>query len=303
MDDLFCIDDTFAEEIVSLLPSNDLKAEIRKRNHKFSEEELLQIAYTYAPTFYERISILERFSKNASRDLSALARTYINYEKDNLKRFTENASGFIYELLIKTTPDSYEEKYICETYDDAIACIDCFYEEYKDVDAKETSKSRYRIIKRRIFKKDSPFEEDAYAECVLGANKKVIEVSDYRNPADCDLDIMCGECKKNCPRRHIDVIYPCFVANHSIIRYHDYEGRECFGVNLCSEKECDGLSTELYIIPLHSSVIREHMYDTDFYDHEHVELPNAELAAPEDLDETDKKNYYSFIAYLNETHE
>ena len=100
MDDLFCIDDIFAEEIVSLLPSNDLKAEIRKRNHKFSEEELLQIAYTYAPTFYERISILERFSKNASRDLSALARTYINYEKDNLKRFTENTSGFIYIFVL-----------------------------------------------------------------------------------------------------------------------------------------------------------------------------------------------------------
>ena len=78
-------------------------------------------------------------------------------------------------------------------------------------------------------------EEDAYAECVLGANKTVLEVSDYRNPADCDSESMCSECKEICPRRCDDLSFPCFAHNYAVIKYKDYNGLEHFGVNICLE--------------------------------------------------------------------
>ena len=104
------------DEIIELLPSDDLKAVIKEKKHQFSDDELLQIIYSYAPTFDARLELLERFSAFASPNVSALAKAYIKYEQDNFKRFTEESEGFVYELCIKDTPESYEEKYICSSY-------------------------------------------------------------------------------------------------------------------------------------------------------------------------------------------
>ena len=51
------------------------------------------------------------------------------------------------------------------------------------------------------------------------------------------------------------------------------------------------------MIPLDSSEIREHRFDADFFDHEHIELPLATLASPDDLDEVMRKNYFDFVEY------
>lgn len=283
-------------EIIELLPSAELKAKIKETNHQFKENELLQIIYRYAPTFDTRIDLLERFLSIAASDVSALAKAYIKYERENFSRFIEAPDGFVYELCIKDTPDAYEEKYLCSSYHAALVCIDRFYEEYVDVDTKETEKSRYKIIKRKVFSENDIFEEDAYAECVLGANKNVLEVSDYRDPADCDSEIMCSECKDICPRRCDDLFFPCFVHNYAVIKYQDYKGLEHFGVNICLG-ECDGMAQELYVIPLDSSEIREHCFDADFFDHVHIELPLATLASPDDLDETMRRNYFDFVEH------
>ena len=286
-------------EIIELLPSVDLKAKIKDTNHQFTEDELLQIIYRYAPTFELRLSLLERFSEIAAPTVSVLAKAYIEYEQNNYNRFIAAPEGFVYELSIKETPDSYEEKYLCSSYNAALVCIDRFYEEYADF-SKETEKTRYKILKRKIFSENDKFDEDDYGVCVLGSNKTVLEVSDYENPADCELDTMCSECKEICPRRCDDVCFPCFAHNHAIIKYCDYEGKDCFGVNLCLGNECDGMATEFYVIPLDSSTIRDHRFADDFYDHQHIELPLATLATPDDLDETMKKNYFDFISFLNE---
>ena len=68
-------------EIIRLLPSDDLKEKIKSTNYQFTESELLQIIYNYAPTFYEKLSMLEQFSTTASPDVAALAKVYIEYEQ------------------------------------------------------------------------------------------------------------------------------------------------------------------------------------------------------------------------------
>ena len=62
-------------------------------------------------------------------------------------------------------------------------------------------------------------------------------------------------------------------------------------------EKCDGMAQELYVIPLDSSEIREYRFDADFFDHEHIELPLATLASPDDLDEVMRKNYFDFVEY------
>ena len=284
------------KEIIELLPSAELKAKIKETNHQFNENELLQIIYRYAPTFDTRIDLLDRFSSIATSDVAALAKVYIEYEKGKFSRFIEAPDSFVYELCIKYTPEAYEEKYLCSSYHAALICIDRFYEEYADIDTKETEKSRYRIIKRKVFSGKDTFEEDTYAECVLGANKTVLEVSDYRNPTDCDSEIMCSECKEICPRRCDALSFPCFVHNYAVVKYKDDKGIEYFGVNICLG-ECDGMAQELYVIPLDSSEIREHRFDSDFFDHVHLELPLVTLASLDDLDETMRRNYFDFVEY------
>ena len=290
-------------EIIKLLPSADLKARIKETKHQFTEFEQLQIIYRYATTLKARVALLEQFAELASFDASALANTYIKYEQEKLDRFTKASEGFVYELCIKVTPDSYEEKYLCSSYLAALVCIDRFYENYAVIDTKENDKTRYRVLKRKIFSENDRFDEDEYAEIVLGPHKTVLTVSDYRNPADCQLeDVGCSECNENCPYRCDTLYFPHFAHDRAIIKYNDYTGAERYGVNLCFDNERDKTGVELlYVIPLDSSPIREHQLDDCFCGHEHVEPPLATLATPDDLDETMRKNYFELLAYLEQS--
>lgn len=285
-------------EIIELLPSADLKAKIKETNHQFTEEELLQIIYSYAPTFDTKLEMLARFAKVASPELAALANVYVEHEKNNLAYFLQEEAGVVYELCIKEHPDAYEEKYLCASYPAVLVCIDRFYEEYADINAKETEKTRYTITKRKIFTKDDKFEEDACAECVLGPNKVLLEVSDYKHHVDCDCEYECSECKELLPCRNVDVSYPCFAHNYDIIQYSDYQLKEHFGINVClNDGKCDGKASEFYVIPLGSQNVREYRWEDFSDEHEHIELPRATLATLEDLNETERKNYDAFVAF------
>ena len=285
-------------EIIRLLPSDDLKEKIKATNYQFTESELLQIIYNYAPTFFEKLSMLEQFSAKASPDVAALAKVYIEYEQNKYNRFMSEDTGFIYELHIKETPDSPDECYICASYKAALECIDRFYEEYVSVDAKETEKTKYKITKRKIFFEENKFEEDAYAECVLGANKVILEISDYKASSDCELDKLCSECNEICPYRCDELKFPCFACDYAIIKYLDHEEKEQFGVSICWDDTCNGLGEEFYIIPLDSPSIREHRFDDNFYEHQHIPLPLATLAELNDLDENMRENYLAFVEWL-----
>lgn len=287
------------EEIIELLPSADVKAKIRQTDHHFSEAQLLQIIYQYAPSFEERLGLFARFAKIASPDISALTNALIHTEQKNFKRFVEETEGFVYELHIKETPDSVDESYICASYAAALACIDLFYEKYADIGVKETDKTRYKITKRKIFSGFGKFEEDAYAECVLGANKTVLKVKDYNDSTDCDLEISCSACSRICPRRPDDLFFPCFAHDRAVIKYPDFEGKEHFGICLCEEKTCDRLNDCFCVIPLDSWAICYHQFEEDFCCHVHVELPLAELVAVEELEETMRKDYFEYVAYLD----
>ncbi len=284
-------------EIIKLLPSADCKGKIIETNHRFKESELLEIIYTYAPSFDARLDLLGRFAEIASSDVSALAKAYIEYEQETFARFVEAPENVVYELHIKTTPDAWDENYLCSSYHAALACINKYYEEYADFDVKETERTRYKILKRKIFFEGDKFDTDAASECVLGPNKTVLAVSDYQNYFE-------NFCKKRgfTPPDNDDVMYPCFVKDLAPVKYTESDGKEHFGVCLCGEfcKKSCGLIDYLYVLPLDGTTIRDRRFEDDFYDHEHIALPEVTLASSDDLDETMRKNYFAFISFWNE---
>lgn len=282
------------QEIIALLPSADLQAKIRETNHQFTENELLQILYKYAPTFHEKLDLLQRFSEVSAPEVSALAKIYLEYENEKLNRFTEASADFVYELCIKETPDEPEEKYLCATYADALSCIDRMYEKYTF--CHETEATRYTVTKRKIFSGNDEINDDVYAECELGPHKTLLTVSQYTDSLDCDLDVLCDECTELCRCRRDEVRYPCFAHEYAIIKYLDYYGKERLGINFCLGDCCQGLESEYYVIPLHSTTIRERDYE-GFFDHEHIDLPLATLGSIEDLDDRTRKDYFDFVSY------
>ena len=284
------------DQIIELLPSLDLKAKIKETNHDFNENELLQIILTYSPTFELRISLLENFASITTGDTSALANAYIQYDRKNWRDFVDDTEGYVYELHIKECPNSTEERYLCASYKSALACIDRFYRKYDF--ASESDEVRYTIRKRKVFSESDDFDEDMIAECVLGADKNLLEISDFRYFTDCEADMSCYECKKICPRRCELISFPCFVSNYAIIKYIDFNRRERYGVNICLNG-CKGNVSELYVIPLHSDTIRFRQFNTDFFEHDHVPLPLATLVSPEDLDNDLRNDYFAFVEFLN----
>ena len=238
--------------------------------------------------------MLARFAEIASPDVSVLAKAHIEHEQENFARFIEAPENVVYELHIKTTPESWEENYLCASYNSALGCIDKFYKHYADINVKETEQTRYKILKRKVFSESDEFDDDAAAECVLGPNKTVLEVSDYQNY----FENFC-EKKGICPPNNDEVMYPCFAKDLALIKYADYEGKAHFGVCLClaSCKKSCGLTDFLYVLPLDGTTIRERRFDDVFYDHDHITMPEVTLASTDDLDETMRKNYYDFCAF------
>ena len=285
------------EIIIGLLPSADLRANIKATNHSFRENELLQMLYRYAPNYETRLAYLEQFALTASADGAALARAYIAYEKRKWQEFSEPSAGFVYELCIKETPDAYEEKYLCDSYSSALACIDRFYEEYADVGAKETEQTLYRVLKRKVFTLGQDFGEDTYGECVLGQHKILLEVVDCHETADCEEDAFCSECQKICPYRCDDVLYPTIADNYALLQYTDCQGKKRFGINFALEN-CQALGNAYCVVPLDAPSIRERRFSDGLSNHEHIAYPLATLATADDLDEYTRELYFAYLDFL-----
>ena len=115
------------DTVLSLLPSRALREKIREVGYEFTEQELLFILYEYAPTFEERMTLLERFAETASPEIQETVGLIMAWQRRIFDAFRVLGEGEVYELHIKDTPDSYDETYLCGSYEAALAYIDLFY--------------------------------------------------------------------------------------------------------------------------------------------------------------------------------
>ena len=284
-------------EIIELLPSQGLKSKIRETGYRFSEKELLYIIYGYAPSFEKRIEMLERFAKNATPEGTKYALWVCETERKNFGEFCKSSPDVVYELHIKETPHSCDEKYLCDSYETALSVIDMHFAEYES--AKETEDTRYTIEKKQVFsrKAGQDFTDDILMDCELCAGKVIKEVNNWSNrcPADCDGE--CGECEVAYPPSYTSILFPRFIYDRDIVRYTKYNGEVACGIHLKSES--DDETSDYCVVSFDSDMIYYHDYDMDFLDHTHIDAPFIEKISEDEITEKQRADYRAFMEYLD----
>lgn len=287
------------EEIISLIPSEDLKKKIKETNHTFRENELLQIIEKYAEPRDLRLDMMRRFSEIASPQISALAKEYIRYEEAMLSAFVEGRKSIVYELEIKEDPEAYEERYLCDSYNSALLTIDKFFRRYSF--AKENESTVYTISKRYVLSEEDVFDEDKLAECTLGPGKVIRRLwSEEVSTGGCKVDNPCSECDQICRHRCDEVKYPNIAENFTLVKYKGDKGEWRFAVNLDHPDMDNSLLEELYALNLDSRDIAAHNFSGDaiFAAHTHLALPTVALASLDDLTEQERVTYRALVEYL-----
>jgi hypothetical protein len=282
-------------EIISCIWSRALKTHIAEKGYTFTDEELLGIAFHFAPTFDERLRLLQLLAAFAP-SVSDHASRCIDWQTKSLQQFRQSADHEIYELRIKDEPDAYEERYLCASFDIALEMIDQFYQEYDF--ATETPQARYVIEKRKILQPGQTFCEDSLGECVLAAGKVLISVDpspeESENGRCCHS---CVDCATSCVL-NLDVCFPAFIPDRSPVMYLLPDGSTHYGILLALQEP--EIIEACYIIPLDCEMMKHKRYDKawGYHWHEHIPCPYVEPVQETALTPELLESYQSFVTWL-----
>lgn len=276
------------QQIIGTLWSKDLKKYVTENNYSFSESELLYIAYSFPRNHDERLQLLQLLEEHASQETAALATKCIRFLSKCFKKFCQHTGNEVYELRIKETPKSYEERYLCADHRTALDMIDKFYRHYDFTSENETT--RYVIAKRTVYQPTDDFrddyEDDSWQECIYGPGKVLLSVSTWGH-------------RGNPERNMEEVLFPDFVPHLSPVRYLS-NGQILRGVNL----SIDGLPSETcYIIPFDGEMLqsRDHEKYWDNHWHMHIPGPEVEILSPDELTDQERDDYDAFVEFWNKT--
>lgn len=282
------------DRIVAMIPSKDLQNAIRTENYQLSALALLATVCNCAPDFSTGIEYLKQLEAAFSGELRAYTARIIKTRQQMLDAFLKADSGAVYELHIKDTPDAFDETYLCGSFEAAMKMIPLFYQEYG---CSENEKSRYRIVKRRVFSagEGEPFSEDYLGEAVLMPGG-IIQSLDMRDFCAEDCDGLCMECERYCVRRQ-EILYPCFTNHGDSVKYRQHDGTEHIGVVLQWD---DAPTNECYIIPIDDEHIRYRDFKNAHYGHIHIPAVFVERIPVEILPEKMQENYLAYAAFLKD---
>ncbi len=247
-------------QIIDMLPSS-LRAEIEACGYTVPEMDLLRIVYLHAGSFAEQLAYFHVLQEEGdTEEVRANARLMREHLEQAFSDFKCGAANVVYELCIKDTPDSYEEKYLCATLEAALGAIPLYYELYPGI-AKESPQSRYRIVKRKVFDAAGPLDEDTVSECEYRAGGVLYRIYDS-NAVVCDErgDIICEDCKKICLSRvGVNPCLPKYLRDGDVVAYYQH-GKKVFGydIDLDLYNHADlpkdpSFASEYYIIPLYEN--------------------------------------------------
>lgn len=284
------------KEIISCIWSSDLRKCIKELDYEFTGEELLGIAFHFAPDYAERLRLLSLLVSHAP-DVSAHASRCIDWQRKCLEQFRVHGEHEIYELQIKLEPDDYEERYLCTSFETALQMIDEFYKHYDFTH--ETETTRYRIEKRKILQPGQPFSEDNLGECVFSSGKTLLSVD------VCLLETENGPCVHSCADcldsciLNLEVCFPAFLPSRSAVKYRLPDGSLHYGIHL-NRLGYDEMES-CYIIPLDGEMLKNRSYDESwgYHWHEHIPCPYVEAIPKSALNAQLRENYDAFTAWLD----
>lgn len=286
--------DELQSRIVSLIPSTSLKNQIRLINHRLSDADLLSTAYRYAADYDARVELLQMLEQQFTGDLRDYTSKLIHVQRQMLEVFLKPEDNTVYELHIKDTPDAYDERYLCKSFDAAIRIIPLFFQEY---DCEENSLTRYTIVKRRVLSEEADFSDDELGELVMLAGMRVYSVNmwSFDHQAE-ECAGQCLNCNSPCADCH-ETIFPQFIQHGDAVKFYDLSGKESYGIALAfNNLPC----SEYYVIPLDSDAVRYHDFDNIHDAHQHIPVPLTERIEEATLPEEIRADYKACLKYILE---
>lgn len=286
--------DELQSRIVSLIPSTSLKNQIRLINHRLSDADLLSTAYRYAADYDTRVELLQMLEQQFTGDLRDYTSKLIHVQRQMLEVFLKPEDNTVYELHIKDTPDAYDERYLCKSFDAAIRIIPLFFQEY---DCEENSLTRYTIAKRRVLSEEADFSDDELGELVMLAGMRVYSVNmwSFDHQAE-ECAGQCLNCNSPCADCH-ETIFPQFIQHGDAVKFYDLSGKESYGIALAfNNLPC----SEYYVIPLDSDAVRYHDFDNIHDAHQHIPAPLTERIEEAALPEEIRADYKACLKYILE---
>ena len=286
--------DELQSRIVSLIPSTSLKNQIRLINHRLSDADLLSTAYRYAADYDARVELLQMLEQQFTGDLRDYTSKLIHVQRQMLEVFLKPEDNTVYELHIKDTPDAYDERYLCKSFDAAIRIIPLFFQEY---DCEENSLTRYTIVKRRVLSEEADFFDDELGELVMLAGMRVYSVNmwSFDHQAE-ECAGQCLNCNSPCADCH-ETIFPQFIQHGDAVKFYDLSGKESYGIALAfNNLPC----SEYYVIPLDSDAVRYHDFDNIHDAHQHIPAPLTERIEEAALPEEIRADYKACLKYILE---
>lgn len=286
--------DELQSRIVSLIPSTSLKNQIRLINHRLSDADLLSTAYRYAADYDARVELLQMLEQQFTGDLRDYTSKLIHVQRQMLEVFLKPEDNTVYELHIKDTPDAYDERYLCKSFDAAIRIIPLFFQEY---DCEENSLTRYTIVKRRVLPEEADFSDDELGELVMLAGMRVYSVNmwSFDHQAE-ECAGQCLNCNSPCADCH-ETIFPQFIQHGDAVKFYDLFGKESYGIALAfNNLPC----SEYYVIPLDSDAVRYHDFDNIHDAHQHIPAPLTERIEEAALPEEIRADYKACLKYILE---
>ena len=210
------------EKVLQVIKSKALLDSVKQSNHKFSELELISIAYYFSDTHEQRLNLLKEISVKCKTEAKILADKCIKYLEDSLNAFINPQKDAVYEVHIKDDPQSYDERYLCKTYNGALKIIELFHKCY-ECESEITDISRFTIYKRLCKDYDTvdEFDEDELGCCELGKGF-IIKSVDFWEYHYSNCDKKCEECTDLC-LQNITVQYPKFLNEYDIASYINYD--------------------------------------------------------------------------------
>lgn len=286
--------DELQRRIVSLIPSKSLKDQIELTNYHLSNEDLLSTAYNYAKDYDTRLELLQMLEQHFTGELRDYTSRLIQVQRQMLESFLEQEENVVYELHIKDTPDAYDERYLCKSFDAALRIIPLFFKEYN---CEENSLTRYTIIKRRILSEEDEFSEDEIGELILLAGMRVYSANVWsfdRQAEACSGQ--CFKCNLPCAVCH-ETIFPQFIRHGDAVKFYDFSGEESYGIAFEPDNQP---RSECYVIPLESDAVRYHDFANIHNAHQHIPAPLTERIKEEALPEEMREDYRACLQYILE---
>ncbi len=217
---------------------------------------------------------------------------YINKMITDLDLHKKCDERCVFELKIKETPDSYEECYLCCSFESALKCIDEFYNEYG---SKENQLSSYEIVKRKVYDADKDrFDEDFISSCTLNSERVICDVV----PQDTswhhtDCDGLCANCRELCIN-NIDIHFPDFIKYKDLVKYVNYDKLMKYGISTSKDNDDESCT----IIPIDCFAMRYRNFDKAFDFHIHIPYCYVETADVSELSDEKAGIYYQFLDFL-----